>query len=158
MLPWSNAVICQAFVEQRTPDTGASVAVDTARSFAAALDRGDWDGVRRLLDPECIYDCRGTTTVGPKAIVGSYAAVDAWVHDTFENVAYQSTIEDRSPTEALITFRDQMSHGAHQLDFRCQQRIEVNASGLLVRIEHIDLPGEREKADRFNDACGVRRP
>ncbi|MCH9683932.1 MAG: GNAT family N-acetyltransferase [Deltaproteobacteria bacterium] len=136
----------------------ASAAVAAARAFAAALDIGDWNGVRELLDPACVYDCRGATTIGPETIVASYAEIDTWVHETFEDVAYESTVEGRTPSQALITFRDQMSHGVHRLDFRCQQRIEIDASGRLVRIDHIDLPGEREKADRFNEACGVRRP
>lgn len=34
----------------------------------------------------------------------------------------------------------------------------IGEDGLVSRIEHVDLPGEVDKAAAFNQACGVRRP
>lgn len=129
-----------------------------AEGFCAALDAGDWPAVSSLLDPECEYHFRGEVTAGIDIIVGSYRTIDEWVHETFESVHYESHVELRSDDAALITFRDQMDHGEHHLDFRCQQLIQTNRHDLIRRITHIDLEGEPEKVIRFNAACGVVKP
>ena len=51
-----------------------------------------------------------------------------------------------------------MDHEGHHLDFRCQQVITLGPERRVVQIEHVDLPGEAEKAERFNAACGVSKP
>jgi len=139
--------------------TAGDKAVSVATQFAAALNRRDWAGVRALLTADCAYECRGSTTVGADAIVSSYRTMDTWVSETFESVRYDSDIEARPRGQVLIEFRDRMDYGEHHLDFRCLQLLSFTDDNASIRhIEHIDLPGERDKADRFNRACGVTRP
>lgn len=125
--------------------------------FCAALDSGDWKRAAALLAPRCVYDCRGSTTVGVREIVASYKSIDDWVRRSFEHICYRSSIETRPGDKVLISFRDRMAHGEHRLDFRCQQLVSV-VGGAITHIEHIDLPGERDKANLFNRTCGVTRP
>ncbi|KAA3608623.1 MAG: hypothetical protein DWQ01_10995 [Planctomycetota bacterium] len=129
----------------------------TAQEFCSALDAGDWETVASLLAPGCEYACRGELYEGVETIVASYREIDEWVHRSFDSVRYESRIESCSEHEALISFRDVIEHGEHRLDFRCQQRIEVGNDGRILRILHIDLEGEPEKAAQFNWACGVRK-
>lgn len=133
-------------------------AMAKAEALAAAMDAGDWPAARALLSPDCEYVCRGERTTGPEEIVASYRSIHEWVTSTFERVAYQSRVEAVSPERAAIHYRDQIDHGEHHLDFRCRQHLTVDGHGRICRIEHEDLPGELEKARRFNDACGVKRP
>ena len=127
-----------------------------AERFARALDDGDWSAAASLLHPECRYDCRGSVMVGP-ALLDGYRATDEWVKSTFDAVRYESRVEV-DDGRARIHFRDLIDHGEHHLDFSCQQLLTIDADGRIVSIEHIDLPGETEKADAFNEACGVQRP
>ena len=127
-----------------------------AERFARALDDGDWDAAASLLHPECRYACRGTLQTGP-SLLDAYRTTDEWAKATFESVRYESRVEVEDG-RARIHFRDLMDHGEHHLDFRCQQLVSVDDDGRIIEIEHIDLPGETEKADRFNRACGVVRP
>lgn len=136
----------------------APTVTDVAQRFAAALDANDWDAALGLLAPRCRYDCRGTTSEGGDAIVASYREIGEWVAATFADVRYASEVVSADPPHVLLEFRDHMRHGDHVLDFRCRQRLTVDADGKIVAIAHIDLPGERDKADRFNAACGVKRP
>ena len=129
-----------------------------ASSFAAALDRADWDAAQQLLAPGCRYDCRGDTTEGAGAIISAYREVDEWVKRTFERVRYNSQVAALEDGRYRITFRDLIDHRSRHLDFRCQQLLSLDAAGKITRIEHFDLPGERERADAFNEACGVMRP
>ncbi|MFG0257342.1 MAG: nuclear transport factor 2 family protein [Phycisphaerales bacterium JB043] len=126
--------------------------------FRVALDQADWSAVLSLLAHDCEYVVRGATTQGRDAIIESYSSIDEWAKRTFESVRYESACEKHTHIGWLITFRDVIEHRGHRLDHTCQQRVELDASGQIRRIEHIDLPGEREKVDRFNRLCGVEKP
>ncbi len=136
----------------------SSVALELARRFAVALDASDWDAAGGCLAPTCEYVFRGTCIVGRDPVIDSYRKIGEWVATTFECVRYESAVRPAEPAAAVIAFRDLIDHGEHHLDFRCEQRLEVGADGLVARIEHVDLPGEPEKAARFNAACGVEKP
>jgi hypothetical protein len=90
--------------------------------------------------------------------VACYTELCEWVETTFEAVQYESRVELENDGRVRVHFRGLIDHGEHHLDFRCQQLLTVDEQGLIQRIEHIDLPGERDKDDGFNLACGVTRP
>lgn len=126
--------------------------------FAKALDAGDWAGVEALVARGCTYRIRGDTVVGAEPIVGSYRRIAEWVDSTFDAVRYESEVKPHDGDRARIRFRDLIDHGPHHLDFRCEQLIAVDGSGAIIDIEHVDIPGEPEKAAAFNRACGVAKP
>lgn len=127
-----------------------------AERFAKALDTADWSTAAALLHPECRYDCRGSSVIGP-ALLDGYRTIDEWVKATFDAVRYESRVEVE-PNQARIHFRDLIDHGPHHLDFRCQQLIRIDNQNRITNIQHIDLPGEPEKAKAFNQACQVHPP
>ncbi len=131
---------------------------DIAQQFCNALDAGDWDALASLLAPGCEYSLRGGSIEGVEPIVASYRKIDEWVHASFDSVRYESEVDTCTEREALIAFRDIIEHGAHRLDFRCQQQITLGDDGRVERIRHIDLEGEPEKAAEFNRVCGVEKP
>ena len=128
------------------------------RLFAAALDADDWAGAEALLADECVYAFRGGEMRGAAEIVGSYRKIGEWVARSFDAVRYESRVAPLEDVRVEIAFRDLIDHGEHHLDFRCKQRLRVDAEGRVVHIEHIDIEGEPEKAARFNAACGVTKP
>lgn len=131
---------------------------DRAKAFTAALDAGAWEDVSKCLTTNCEYVFRGNLMSGAGLIVDMYRSIGEWVEKTFDSVRYESSLESLHSESVKIKFRDIMDHRGHHLDFRCEQIIRVNSEGLIDRIEHFDLPGESEKAARFNEACGVTRP
>ena len=133
-------------------------AIATARRFAAALDQSDWEAAIACLAKNCEYSFRGKSSHGRDQIVSSYRTIGEWVDASFESVRYESAVEALPPDRARISFRDIMDHRGHHLDFRCQQIITLGTEGTIAHIEHIDIPGEAEKAERFNAACGVKKP
>ncbi len=135
-----------------------SDSVEAARRFAAALDDDDWKTSATCLAPDCVYAFRGGETQGREAIIASYRTIGEWVAETFESVRYESAVEPVGDGRARIAFRDVIEHGGHHLDFHCEQLITAGRSGRIVHIEHVDLPGEPEKAVEFNALCGVKRP
>lgn len=53
-------------------------------------------------------------------------------------------------------FIDHLRHGGNQLTFRSEQIVEVNERGEIVRIEHVDLPGQVEALAEFKKLLDER--
>jgi hypothetical protein len=125
--------------------------------FAKALDNSDFDEALKFLDDNCIYYCRGKIYSGNKSIISEYKNNSDWVENTFESINYESSTETISAKQFKIHLTDKISHKGHYLHHKSEQILLFNDSGLIERIEHIDLPGEREKVDKFFQDCGVTR-
>lgn len=128
-----------------------------ARRFAEALDQEDYDAAAGLLDGDCEYSCRGQRFRGPDAIVESYRQSGDTAAKTFDRVVYESAITPVSERLVLIHFTDRLFHRDHRFTFECQQRVEVNQAGRIVRIEHEDLAGQPEALQQFMQQIGAER-
>ena len=128
---------------------------EIARRFAYALDAEDYATAESLLSEQCGYLCRGQAFEGPAEIIALYRDIgDAAVRD-FDSIKYESDVSEVSESRALIHFKDHLSHQHQQLTFECEQLIEVDANGLITRIEHRDLPGQRESLGKFLRQFGI---
>lgn len=132
-------------------------ALDTARRFAEALDREDYELASTLLAPDARYRIGGETLIGPEAITASYRGNGDWALATLDGVSYESRVEPAGPGRAAITFVDHLEHAMRRHTHTCRQVVAVNAEGRIAEIEHQDLPGERERLDAFFRETGVRR-
>ncbi len=131
-------------------------AIDRARAFAAALDADDFERARPLLATQCHYAVRGTSLVGPDAILASYAEATRFAHALVDEVAYESrAVEDDAGLRILFT--DVLRHRGREHRHQCVQRLTVNAEGCIERIVHEDLSGEKEALNAFLDACAIVR-
>ena len=126
----------------------------TADAFRFALDANDFAAVRALLSDGCIYAIRDETHAGPDAIIESYRAANESAHATFDRVVYGSSVHGVGDGEATIEFIDDLVMHSREHRHLCRQRIEIDGDGLITRIEHIDLPGERERLKDFLNAAG----
>jgi hypothetical protein len=130
----------------------------TVAALAQALDRDDFGAAARLIAPDCVYEIRASTIAGTPAIVASYADASAWGRRHFDEVRYESAVETPDGATAAVTFTDYLlKAGGRWHRHRCRQAFTVNAAGLVVRIVHHDLPGERETLDAYFRECGVER-
>jgi hypothetical protein len=129
----------------------------TAQRLAAALDAEDYRASRGTLAPDCVYHSPKGLLVGPDRIVASYREHAAAARGRFETIEYQSVVETSGPAEAVITFIDRVTLGGAQHQFRCQQRIRIDAAGLVAEIRHEEIPGEREKLQQFETDAGAAR-
>ena len=146
----------------RSPIPGAaaeSVALETARTLAAALDAEDYLTARRALDSACVYEVGDEVHEGPDAILASYAASAAWVRRTFDDVRYESLAEPLPDGRVSVLYTDYLVlAGGRMHRHRCRQTLTIASDGHVTRIEHQDLPGEREALEAFFDAAGIERP
>lgn len=138
------------------PETQAA-----ARAFAQALDHDDFDSAERMLAINCVYSLRGNEINGRAAIIKSYRAASAWASANFDQIRYESSITPESSSPSAPAFRvrflDLTTHQGISHRHQCEQVLTLNAKGEIVRIQHIDLPGERERLDAYLARIGVQR-
>lgn len=139
----------------------AAYARDVIEQWAAALDEDDFGRVRALLSPHCVYVIRDRTVEGPDAICGSYAEAAAWGRSKLDELVYESEIVGTSAGTGhgagRVRFVDRMRHAGERHVHTCEQMVELGEDGLVARIEHIDLPGEREAASAWFARVGLER-
>ena len=131
---------------------------EVARQFACALDRDDFDLVARLLSNDCVYAARSGAIVGVASILASYREASAWAKDHLDSVRYESSVHPE-PIGGLVSvsFFDHVCRIGTSHTYQCAQRLSVNQSGEIVRIEHVELPGQREALFSFLSSVGLSR-
>ena len=126
-----------------------------AERFAASLDAADYQGVKAMLSEDCKYTCRGRVYRGRVAIIESYRLAGDSAARSFDSVTYDSAVTSVSESVALVHFTDHLCHNGRHFTFECEQSIVVGRDGLIARIEHADLAGQREALAQFMNDVGV---
>lgn len=129
--------------------------LQVARTLARALDEEDYATAIGLLSPGCTYRIHSSTFTGPEAIVAEYRKNGDAASERFDSIAYESAVRREAGNTAVITFTDRVRHAGRELVHTCEQLVELDAAGLVRRIEHRDLPGEQEALDAFYRAVGL---
>ena len=129
-------------------------ALARAVRFAAALDEDAFERARPLLAPDISYEVRGSVLTGKNAVLRSYADATRLARRTFERVAYESAVF-ASDTGARVHFTDVLGNGDREHRHTSVQHLTIDSVGLVRRIVHEDLPGERERLAAF---LAVRAP
>jgi hypothetical protein len=128
---------------------------EIAHRFANALDQENYEAVRVMLAPDCRYEGRTETLVGPDAIVSSYRHHGATAQRLFDTIEYRSEPVRIDDHTACIRFFDSISKHGRTHVYQCQQRLQLRSDGLIASIRHEELPGARERLLEFCAACGV---
>jgi len=128
--------------------------IDIAARFAVALDEEDYAAARALLDEQCVYTISDDTHRGPDAIVASYKDNGDAASQKFDEITYGSAVRPGDDGWIIIAFTDDLRYGEHTLHHVCEQWVKVNDAGRICRIEHHDLPGERERLAAFRKLIG----
>jgi hypothetical protein len=127
-----------------------------ARLFAAALDRSEFDAAARYLAPDCRYQIGGELLIGPDAIIASYRESDEWGKRALDQVLYESQVE-QTGGDLSVLFADRITHHGETHEYRCRQHLWLDDAGLIARILHEELPGERASLTEFFARCRIRR-
>lgn len=114
-----------------------------ALAFAAALDGDDFEAARRHLSASCEYAIGEEVLRGPDAILGSYEEATTRAHARFDEVRYESAVETDAP-DIRILYTDILRRGDRVHRHQCHQRLSFDAAGLIARIVHEPIAGERE--------------
>ncbi len=138
-------------------DTTAIVE-QVAAALAAALDQCDFDTAATLLHAQCEYVIDAFEThVGPDAIITSYRGAHDAATAVLDSVTYESSVRGEG-THAVIAYVDHLAKGVHRHTHRCEQRIECDPDGHVIRITHQPIDGERDTLDAFFAAAEIDWP
>jgi hypothetical protein len=128
---------------------------ELALRFARALDLDEYDIVRALLAPDCHYETRNGPIFEADAVVDSYRSASKTARSLFDTVEYESALLSAKMDAAEISFSDRLTKDGRQHIYCCRQRLFFNPGGLVRRIIHEELPGERQRLLEFCARCGV---
>ena len=129
---------------------------ETVAAFATALDRCDYPTAAALLAEDVEYVTGRQTLRGLAAIIASYREHDEWARRHLQSVRYESYVRvdgDR----VVITFIDHLTHDGATHTYECEQLVWIDQRGLVARILHREVPGQRDAVEVFLDRMGVRR-
>jgi hypothetical protein len=86
---------------------------------------------------------------GPEAILASYQAATLAAHERFDVVEYDSHIGALDADTVTVCYADHLTLAGQRHTHRCQQRLWLDELGRIWRVEHEDLPGERQALADF---------
>ena len=136
-----------------TPDPAV---VDIARRFGQALDRDDFALAATFIADDCRYAAGDTTFVGPADICGDYEKQMRDGRARFDALRWGdcevTAVDER---RADILYVDYVGHAGVEHVYRCTQRVTIDDGGRIVHIEHIEMPGERERFEAFLERVGL---
>ena len=126
---------------------------ETARQFAKALDERDYQAGAQCLADNCRYALASDNTyVGRDAIIASYRESDEKADREFDRVTYSSDVSLGANGSAIVTFVDELQKCDATHTFRCLQIVYFGENERINRIEHCEIPGERERLTQFRKA------
>jgi|GEM_PF-1020151 len=130
----------------------------SAISFASALDRCTFDEAGPYLADRCVYLMGAGRMVGRGPIIDSYRENAEWAERVLDEIHYESNVHLCADGRAEISFTDHIFHRGRRHTYRCRQVLSFDQDGLIVRIEHVEIAGQRDHLDAFLGQCGVDRP
>ncbi len=124
-----------------------------ARRFAALLDADDLERLRAMLAAACEYDTGREVLVGPAAILASYREASDRARERFDALRFESEILSADESSAIVLFRDHLTLRGRTHVHACHQRLTFAPDETVTRIEHRELPGERDGLEGFLASC-----
>ncbi len=124
-------------------------ALNVAKHFAKALDNENYKIAKGLISNRCEYAFRDQIYCGPSKIIELYQIAGDSANNDFNSIEYESQVTPLEDDKALISFIDHFIYKTEKCTYKCQQVIEVDNLGLIIKIRHIDLPGQRQILEDF---------
>lgn len=130
---------------------------DIATQFGTFLDNDNFEAVKKLLSHNCKYLIGDDILSGPENISHSYQQNMIEGRKKLDKLEWgKSSIEIISESEYYVHFTDYLTHKEKGHIFKCKQKLTINKKGQIIRIEHINEPGEQDKLDRYYKEVGLK--
>lgn len=125
--------------------TPCSVAV----RFTKALDADAFGPARSTLSPECQYSFNHKLLAGPDTIIQSYRDASEKAKRLFDQIDYRSELTEIGADRVVVKFWDRLEVRGQTYLYSSKQQLTFGPSGSIIRIDHEEIPGERERLDAF---------
>ena len=121
------------------------------------MDNSRFTEAQAMLHPDCVYKMRTKTYRGPEAIIKTYEDNYQAGIKKLDEIVYSSTVVPISPSRFRLKYADKIRKGEAWHEYKCEQVIKLR-DGLVLEIQHIDLPGQDEALQFFYKTNGVVNP
>lgn len=129
-----------------------------AKQFGEYLDEDNFEQFKLLLSVDCNYEIGGQVLNTPETIAGLYEQNLKEGKEKFDELIWgKSRVEQVSENQFDIFFSDFLKHKGVTHNYKCKQRILINADGLVEEIIHLELPGEKEALQRYYEQVGLSK-
>jgi len=135
--------------------SGAESLRARAKRYAKALDEDDFESARVYLAQNCQYSVGGKEVNGPEAIIQSFREGSDKAKRIFDQVDYGSEILRVDGNSVTIQFTDLIQIKGQSLVYSSKQHLKFGEDGLIIRIEHEEIPGELETLQTLLKRLGV---
>lgn len=122
------------------------IPADQAARFVRCLDIRDFSSASQYLHAQCEYAIGLDTITGPLAICDYWELND--LRHQCTHVESTSVLETISDTIYKARHTTLLGRSGQNHTFEYEQTLHF-AEGLIARIIHVDLPGEREDLETF---------
>lgn len=153
--PWPTALRAAGFREQGGSLELATAPLPFAAAFARALDADDFALARRFLDPDCAYEIEGRSWTGPDAILDSYRVAAETARARLDELVNESRVEAIGGDRYRVRYTDRIRAAGHAHTYTVDQVLTVPPGAGIVRIQHRERPGERERLLAFYRRAGL---
>jgi len=128
-----------------------------ALKFGTTLDADNFTSFKNIIAPECNYHIGDELYVGPDEIAGLYEKNLIEGKAKFDKLVWgKCRIEKVEPDIFEVYFSDFLTHQGITHNYQCKQRITINDSLLVIKIQHIELPNQREALNAFYEKVGLK--
>ncbi len=128
-----------------------------ATLFGEYLDNDNFDAVRKLISSDCEYTIGGKILTGKEEILDLYETNMKEGKELFDELVWgDSKVEQIGDQEYEVYFSDFLTHKGITHNYNCKQRLVLNDAEEIIRIAHIELPGEKEKLKVFYQKVGIK--
>lgn len=127
-----------------------------AEIFGHSLDEDDFKTTRSIIDPSCKYIIGDTTLEGPLEICNSYEKNMLAGRKKLDKLQWgKSRIEEIGSNQYIVHFTDYLTHKNKNYTHCCQQKLTINESLLISKIEHISDPEEEKSLKSYYQSVGL---
>jgi hypothetical protein len=127
-----------------------------AQDFASCMDNDDFSKAKTFLANNCKYYIQDNFFNTPEAIIATYKEHSDYAKSTFDSVIYKSQIQQISPLEFEAIYIDIISKNGKSHNYQCKQIINFDQSFRIIRIQHVEIPGEHERILNFYSEIGLK--
>jgi len=135
--------------------SGSETLRANAERFTKALDEDDFGSAKAYLARSCRYLTGKKDLRGPEAIIQSYREGSNKAKRIFDRVDYGSEILRVYGNSVIVQFTDLIQIKGQSLVYSSKQHLEFGEDGLIIRIVHEEIPGEREALEAVLKKLGV---
>lgn len=129
---------------------------NTAILFGQYLDNDDFAQFKTILAPDCQYEINGELLIDNASIAGLYEKNMKEGKVKFDELRWgEAVIKKVTDNQFDVYFSDFLTHKGMTHNYHCKQRVTVNDQFLVNKIEHMELPNEKEQLMAFYKEVGL---